>query len=563
MTVEEYGAVFLEMPEPEAKQLWVRDFHMMITHTRGGMSERLIKTRRPNESQAIFDYRIANDRAVTRNAFMKAITNLQRTLSHSSVEVRYPDLVKGYLEQPNFDDTDFMSYMQRKVVKYMCEAANAFLVWWPENVGNITEQVAMVPYIVMPELVKHYNKEVFTWLSHEKSLVTVGETEKMEGEVYWTILKEGLFKVVQYGKKSEKTYRIDPYYANSAGDIYALPLGGDWTTEETKDGPIGYYTSYLSSAVPFADECKVQFSDHQGVMVNCAFPLREVEALPCSNHDCKDGYIRGPKGEKMTCGACDGTGRMPINPGPHGIFVRPKRQTGVGEKDSTDIPMMRFIYPDPSILKFGSESWESFLDKTEDALNLLFLDEAQSGIAKNIDREDKLAWLDKVAVNVYKYLVVMSVQIIAKFRFPAQDFPEVYVLLPSTFVIKSESQYIEDISMLRKSSMPDMLLIEKTREFISKTFGGDPVRLKMWDVLIYIDPLAINTPQEKAQMFASGAISQSELQFSNQAAAVIATYARENDDFALMTVEQIAEAVIPLIEKRITRMSEINPRIIG
>lgn len=563
MTGEEYAKLFREIPEPRAKPLWVRDFQSMVIHTRGEMKSYLIDKRRPNETEDVKAYRVENDRPITRNAFIKAITNLQRTISHSSVEFRFPDNLTATLNQPIFEDTNFLSFFQRKVVGYMCEAANACLVWWPEGVGDTTRQVSIVPHIVMPEKIIHYTSEVFTWLSDEKSLVMFGGREQMVGDVYYVMLKDELWKRVQIGKKTDERFEFVSYYVNPIKEIYALPLGGDETSAKDKDGKeVLYYTSFLSSAVPFADECKVQFSDHQGVMVNCSSPLREVEAIECTECQGRKKLTYG--GGLSNCLTCNGTGHMPISPGPYGMYVRPKRKEGpMGEKDTSDIPMMRFLHPDTAILEFGDKSWRQLLKDTEDALNLLFMEEAQSGIAKNIDREDKLAWLDKVAVNLYKYLGVQSIQIIHKFLFPAQDYPEVVINLPSTFVIKSESELIEDINKLRSQNAPDMIISQMMRQFVSKTFGGDPIRLKVFDSLIFMDPLALKTNAEKVNMQASGAVSEEDYRFSVYLTGVLENFARSMANFSDLSVEEIAAAVVPLVQAKIAITPRIEPRTIG
>ena len=563
MTAEEYKNQFSEYPEPRAKRFWVRDFHSMIVHTRGNHSKELIGTRRPNELKEILDYRIANDRAITRDSFVTAITNLQRTISHSAVEIRVPDELKEFIDSPIFEGTDFLSFIQRRVIKSMCEAANATLVWWPEGVGDTSRQVSMRPIIVMPEDIMHYTSEVFTFKSAEKSLVTFNKKEVLMGNVYYVMLRDELWKRVQVGKKTDEKYEWVPYYTNPIGEIYALPLGGDETSEYVNGEEVRYLTSYLSSAVPFADECKVQFSDHQGVMVNCSSPIREVEQISCTNTECRNGYVTLQDGAKQTCSVCNGTQMMPFNSNPYGILVRPKRQVGITDRNDSDIPMMRFLHPDTAILEFGNKSWRELLKDTENALNLLFVDEAQSGIAKNIDREDKLAWLDKVAVNVYKYLYTQSIQIIYKFRFPGSDYPDVIVNLPSTFVIKTETELVDDMSKLREQNAPEMVIIEMQREFVSKKFGGDPVRMKMFDTLLQIDPHSMKTAQEKAELFASGAITDTEVQLSNYAPGILSNYARQTPEFSTMTVDEIADAVIPLIEEKITVLSAIKPRMIG
>lgn len=565
MEIEEYKALFKEYPSPKAKKFWVEDFNSMIVHTRGGHSAKLIGTRRPNEEQTTMDYRLANDRAITRDSFMSAITNLQRIISHSQVEIRYPDSIREYLENPNFQDSDFLSFFQRKIVKPMIEAANGLLVWWPEPDSDLTQTLEVKPIIVYPENIMHYDTEVLCFLSSEKSDVEINKKIQKQGNVYYIILRDSLWKRIQVGRKTENKYEFVEHSANPNFEIYALPLGGDEVSETVgkreEREEIIYLTSYLSSAVPFADECKVQFSDHQGVMVNCSSPLREVEQMNCTAEGCRHGWINNEnlgQVEKIMCRTCKGSGKMPLNSSPYGVLVRPERKKSADTYDNSDIPVMRFIHPDTAILEFGNKSWRELLADTQDALKLLFTDEAQSGIAKNIDREDKLAWLDKVAVNIYKYLIVQSIQIIHKFQYPNDPYPFVQVNLPSTFVIKSEKEYTEELNNLRTQNVPEFIILETLREYTSKKFGGDPIRMKVFDTLAYIDPLFVKSNVDKINMFNSGFINEAKMQFSNFAPGVLANFVRQFDINEL-SVEEIAEQIRPLIEAQIQIFEEIRP----
>ena len=556
MTIEEYQKNFLNYPEPVSKAKWVQDYSNMITHTQEGHSQRLIGTRRPNESEDVKKYRNDNDRPITRNAFLKATTNLQRTLSHTQVEIRYPEELREFLEKPIYEGSPFLSYFQRKFIPKMVDAANGLLVWWPENIVGPDTRVTMVPIIVIPEQIKHYSMEVLTWKSEEKSEIEKDGTMQWIGEVWFIMMADGLYKRVQT-KLDE--FEWQDYYSNPMGGIYAMRLGGDEVSYTDNEGSYHtYLTSYFSSAVAFADECKVQFSDHQGVMVNCSSPLREVEQIDCIacqgkkkiNYEVRPGVY-----DNRICDTCQGTGSLPLNSSPYGVLVRPKRTTGINEVNTQDIPVMRFIHPDTSILEFGGKSWKELLKMTEDALNLLFVDEAQSGIAKNIDREDKLAFLDKVAVHLYHHIIPYSIEIIHAFLFPGRTLGQISVNLPSTFVVKTETQIIEDLKSLRAESAPSYLIIEKLREFTSKQFSGDPVRMKIFDVNMLVDPYFSSTQIEKLNYLNSGAINEVDWRFSLLAPSIIANYFNTLDNPMEFSNDEIADAIIPIIQKRASEIA--------
>ena len=238
----------------------------------------------------------------------------------------------------------------------------------------------------------------------------------------------------------------------------------------------------------------------------------------------------------------------------YGYIVRPRMKNAMNENDtfSSGRKAIEFLHPDVSILDHGAKSWKEYLQLTKDSLNLLFVDQAQSGVAKEIDREDKLATLDKIGMHLYKYLLSESVAIIYKFRFPSESIPPISVTLPSTFVVKNESEIINDLSTLRQQNAPDFIVGEVMREMISKRYGNDPMKMKIFDTLISIDPLYTKTDAQKAQLRASEAINEHTYLFSVFAYPVVNSYSMDTPNFQDMTIDSITKAVIPLIEDRIS-----------
>jgi hypothetical protein len=473
------------------------------------------------------------------------------------VSVRYPDGIKPYLNDTNFKDRNFLSYMQSYVVDKMIDAANGLLVWWPVNVGDTNQRMGVEPIIVLPGDIKHYDTEVLTFLSPEKSLVEVEGQAKWEGDVYYIMLEEELWKRSESGVKGNNEYVWEIHAINVLGEVYALPLGGDevvkWESLIKKE--IRIFTSFFSSAIPFADECLCRHSDAQGTWISCASPIREIEPIDCMVcqqtgrvSEVIDGKARG----MIACSSCGGAGHI-LPTSSYGYIVRPKAKglDSLGNPQGTTKNAIEFLHPEPSILKFGEESWEGYLEKTKDALNLLFIKEAQSGIAKERDREDKLSSLDKIAHHFYYYLITQSVQIIHKIMFPNEDYPVVAINLPSSFIVKTEDELQEEIRNFRSTGVPSFLIGQKLRETTMKSFGGDPVTMKMFDVQVVLDPLFTYTLSEKNQMLATGAITERDWAISIYAYPMINKFQLQNDDFSEMEVDTIIAEVMPMIEEKI------------
>lgn len=558
-TIELYQRSFTTYPKPAAKPLWVSDYEETIVHTRGKYPGKLISERRPNEPESVWDYRKANYRKITKFPFNQAITNLQRILSQSNVDVKYPENLKEFLSGNNFSRASFLHYFQKKVVRRMIEEANGLLLWFPsgEGVNDQTAKVDIVPILVPVDRIEHYDENVLTFLSDEHSLVAVGKNQELTGKVYYSVFKDEIWKRFQTGKKGDEEYSWILHYRTNMGFVYALVLGGDESAEEiqvsgqSEKETILYLSSYFNSAVSIGDECIVQFSDSQGVIVSCSSPIRMVDPVSCWAEGCHNGKIT-VKGKHHSCSRCHGTGIVPAPSGPYDVIVRAKKGS-IDKQEISESKGVEFLHPEVGILDFGVKHWQQLLSMVKEALNLLFIQEAQSGIAKEIDREDKLSFLDKVGQNVYLYLVRNSIQIIHKLRFPNEDFPEVSISLPATFVVKKESELIGDLATMREKSAPAFLVTEVLREIIAKRYNADPVRLKMFDVQVAYDPYFTYTVQDKISMQAMGAISDVDFQKSNLVNSVLSNYVASNPDtFAAKSIDEIITAITPLVDAKIS-----------
>ena len=156
---------------------------------------------------------------------------------------------------------------------------------------------------------------------------------------------------------------------------------------------------------------------------------------------------------------------------------------------------------------------------------------------------------------MYHHIIPYSIEIIHAFLFPSRTLGQISVNLPSTFVVKTETQIIEDLKSLRAESAPSYLIIEKLREFTSKQFSGDPVRMKIFDVNMLVDPYFSSTQMEKLNYLNSGAINEVDWRFSLLAPSIIANYFNTLDNPMEFSNDEIADAIIPIIQKRASEIA--------
>lgn len=559
--IEDYFSNFFEYPAPLAQRHWKQVYEEMSVHTRGHKPKKLLDERRPYEAQEIYDYRVKTYEPITKDPVDRAITSLQRIFSKSNVNIDIDQDLAKYLGRNQFEGFDFFSYIQKKPLRRMIEDPNGVLVWWPTGKGTRqnNEQVNVKPYLILSENIKHFNDDVCAWLSDEYSEVTGSKGKEWTGEVYYVVTKEGYYRFEQYGLKSNKTFRWVLHYAHQFEFIPVIVLGGEETGSIIKrlNKEIPYLQSYFASFLPFANEAVRQFSDHQAIMVTSAFPIREMEPLPCPNHECKNGKVYLAQGEVEVCDTCNGTGTI-IPTSPYGVIVRPPK-TGINpEQETNPAPALRYISPDVNIVKYNGEHWEALLQRAEKALNLLFIDEAQSGTAKLIDREDKQSTLDRIGDNVFLNIIKNSIIVIDALRNMGTT-TEPQITLPPTFRIKSEQELIEEMTTLREKNAPEFVISEATMDLVRRRYGSNPQMQRVAEVLAAYDTYFSYSTAQKNELTASGAMTREEFLKSIHAPRMLNQIVMQSDDFMSMEYEAITSQLDALLQPILTRERPVGP----
>lgn len=542
---------FVKAPAPVAHKHWGRVYDEMTVHTQGKRPDKLIRGRRPYEDDGITKYRLEAFQPITKDAINRAIQNLQRLFSVANYRFTVDPQIHDYITANNFDDKDLMGYVSSDVVRRMIEDPNGCLVWWPtgEGLTDPAQSVTVKPILVLSKRIHAATDEVLMWLSDEKSPVAYGNQTRIEGEVYYAATNQGFFKVIQYGRKADKTFRTEVIYLQTFSYAPYIVLGGEASQYEDADGQtIHYLESYFNCYLPSANEAIRQFSDYQGVAVTAMFPIREMQPINCVAPGCRGGKIIDEDGNKSTCSSCNGTGYI-APPSPYGVLMRPQPQ-GMGEEASS-VPALRYISPDVAILKHAEDYWKGLLKDAEKALNLIFIDEAQSGVAKTIDREDKEAAIDRIGANVYNNILRNSLIIIGDLL-TMGNAAEPVIYLPPTFRIKTESEITQEIAALRKDGAPDFVLAEATRDLMQRRYGNDPAMIRMVDLLAEFDTFFALSTAQKRDLFASGAMEEREYLFSVHAPKYLRQLSKL-DEFLALSSEEVRRRLDALLQPVINR----------
>lgn len=517
--------------EPTAKKLWVKVYKQMIVHSRGADAGKLIQERRPYEPKEIWEYRKKILRPITKSIFNRGMDDLQRVFKSSAVTYNINPKLQSYIQENQFSGSreygfenkiNFFNYINRNVIRRMVEDPNGFLVWWPTGpgIGDAGVAVDVTPVLVLSKKIESISDEHICFLSPEKSSVTIpGENGSditvNQGKVYYIIDKEWYYKYVQIGEKSKNIFseKIE-YYKHNMGEVPIILLGGLIASEECdsfmdfqgkwKD-EVEYCNSFFDSFVAYADEALSQFSDEQAIYVTNGYPLRVMDQIPCVNIKCKKGYVREECDVSVNsagftdtkCSTCSGSGSMlPVSP--YGMIYRQKQDLN---NPTTNEKAVEIITTDTGILTHSLARLKVYKEGAEQALHLLFIDEAQSGLAKGIDRESKVANLDTVGVNIYLNIVKNSLRFIQKLRLLSDD--PIQINLPASFLQKDEEQLGIELTDLIEKKAPVFIRNTAAIDYYKRKYSSNEAMCKAVDVVSVYDMIF---GQDADVLLASGRI---------------------------------------------------------
>lgn len=516
----------LKNPSPVFKE-WVTIRDRMIVHTRGVKPKELLETKRPSEPKDILDYRLCSYRAVTKDGINHAIDSVQRTLISSNYVITPSATTEKFIKDKRFtifedeyvyEPLPFKQLIIEHISRIKYDDPNAFLLWLPVHPidkkltpleTQKTSKVDIEPCIVDSYRIRDISPEHLTFEALKKWKWKYLDDQKKKREredpYYFVITREAIWRLIPYWSETDKKvkYRQELYYdmglAEQGTDakrafkfIPSKILGGNMTMNDKNDK---YFESFFQSYAEFGDECICAFSDNQAVRVRFNFPFVSVKAEKCP--ECQGAKkVQNPdttdtKHPKITCSKCKGEGTV-VPFSPFGTYYRKEPATNTSENFAL-ADFVQFGSPDPAILQSSFDAWQRFLELAKESINLVFTKEAQSGVAKEIDREEKHDMLFKISNNDFD-LIKFSLDCIEAYLEPFDSARKPNTVIPpTTFQIKSQFTLVEELKQMMESDAPQPFIITTSNQIAEKLYGGDIRQkkiveiLSVWDVLFAMD----------------------------------------------------------------------------
>jgi len=317
-----------------------------------------------------------------------------------------------------------------------------------------------------------------------------------------------------------------------------------------------YYLSYFAGAVDWANIAVRDFLDVQAAKKDL-IPITQQIDIECNTcHGvgsipvlCEDGSA----GCSQPCTYCNGRGAISRN---MGDVITVDRQDII---DGKMPDYVRYISADVASLEAMSKEFEQLYKRFQEALYLRFSDLAQSGVAKEMDREKMYKFLQSFSTNIFNIVFDLLTYIDGLLNNTEANGELITIRRPSQFKLKTESDLRDELRQLQTAGV-DELVIKSVSDTLTMVANESPVTEKVIQVLSLYDPLRYKTDQQKTNLtIVAGAYSKADLIRSARAANEIQRliYKMGEDWFLAASYEQIAAALDTALEPYINEATQI------
>lgn len=501
----------------------------------------------PRESLITRNWRLSVYRPFTQAPFLQVIGVVAGAIfQDSNYSIRLPNPKDdAYLWENAFAGRDIIQYFKLHL-KAICEDPNGAFIVMPDRPGHeyaTTDEIAPTINFIPSKNIR--------FLSNDEIIYE----DEYDCNVVWVVNKVSVLRFQKQQGRGRNAWALmdnedgqGGYYAHELGYLPVYVAGGVWN----RNGG-GFFESWLVRALAAADEYISSASSEQHIDKEASNPWITQVWQDCPDCPQSCGYF--PDTDHLgnpcrkACEKCNGEGRISQNPG--------DRLNATAEEMANG-ELIKITNPDVAINTYHHEKNKDVLNLILDALNLLYVTEAQSGVAKTIDRDRLYQFIKEISDDVFGRLIYNCVKDVIALRNTTVQGgvtrPYVYqftFITPSQFQILTASELLADLKLATDSGVPAYIRAENIAEYVDKKFNGDAVLGKKTTFIKQADALMSLSETEKGERLTAGGCDARDIKYSGFLPVILDQIIRERtpETFLQMTYDQIKASVDEIFAK--------------
>ena len=494
----------------------VEMYEKLETHADGEYPHKLIDERRPAESDEIKNYRKKIFIPNTKPHFNKVFNSLQKirkspdwmVVFNNEVPARIPkeETPEMYINKKFPKHASITNWFFSVAFKQYLIDANAVVFTMPLNMKVASNEFYKpFPKIYCSESVLDYEEgKYYVIREEEKTVYTENNETYSDGEFIYVIQPD----VIQtFEKRRSGIYAKDTY----VNKLNYIPVHHLYGVIKEQYNTCSLYESRISGIVPKFDEAIREYSDLQAEIVqHIHSTMWAIQPQQCGR--CKGlGEIPKENSVPVSCPTCNGKGLMPLNPYEHLILSAPRP----GD-NAIPTPPIGYVQKQTDIARLQEERIRQHIYDALSSINMEFLAEvplAQSGVAKQVDREELYSFVHSIAEDCVRIIDEICFDICAwRYMDIEKDIAKLvpYIPVPERYDLLSGKVLIEELAQMTTAKVDPAIINAAQIELAGKKFNDNTIK-DLVVLKLKLDPFA-GVPEESISLQKTfDAVSQNDL----------------------------------------------------
>jgi hypothetical protein len=469
----------------------VEMYEELETHADGEYPGELIDQRRPAESDEIKHYRKKIFVPITKPVFTKVYNSLMKIRKSQDWMISFPNELPAVIAEDESPEKYLMYKMPRNgsITNWMFSVcfkqylidANAAVLTLPTNWEKQDNQYyEPYPMIFNSEDVLDYKEGLYYVLKEH------------DEDKYWVIQPD----IIQIFEVKDYAVREVFQMVNTLGYIPVRHLYG-MIIENYKDRAL--YESRISGIVPKMNEALREYSDLQAEIVqHIHSTMWSMQPQQCGR--CKGlGEIPKENSAPIKCPSCSGKGLLPLNPFEHLVLPAPRP----GDP-AIPTPPIGYVTKQTDIAKLQEERIRQHIYDALSAINMEYLADtplSQSGVAKQVDREELYSFVHSIAEDVVRIMDEIIYDICAwRYSGVTNDIRVLlpYIPVPERFDMLSGKVLVDELTSMVNAKVDPAIINAAQIELAGKKFNDSEVK-DLVVLKLKLDPFA-GVPEENISL---------------------------------------------------------------
>lgn len=521
----------------------------MNIHASGIFPEKLIGERRPAESDQIREYRRKIFVPKTKPVFTKVYNSLMKIPRSPDFTIMFDEETPSRIAK----DETLKEYINNGIpvwgsvsqwywsvaFRYYLIDANAVILTLPVNFDSQTnEYYRPIPTIYTSDRIIDYREGEFYVLLESDSYRYTESGDTFDDGMKFYILQNDTIQCFIYMPRSGKFNEVFNM-PNMLGYLPVRSMRGI-CIEQTEDYTM--FESRIYGIVPMLNEVLREYSDLQAEVVqhihSTMWAMQPQQCKSCKGR----GMIPVENSVPVRCGECNGLGLAPVNPFEHLALRAP----AAGEPQ-IPTPPMGYVEKNTDIARLQEERIRQHIYDALASINMEYLADvplAQSGVAKQVDREELYSMVHSIAMDSVRILKEIIYDINAwRYKETITDIetlesmlPEITV--PERFDLISANVLIDELKQMIESKVDPSIVNATQLDLTEKRFANDPYVRDVVKLKLRLDPFTGMSEEVISLNKTFGVISEMDMLINANINEFVNRAVNENKNFALLTLNE-------------------------